>query len=326
MNNMSKKINILITGVGSTTAISVIKGLKKQTEYKIKIIGTDIFKENNIAGSKFCDKFFVVPPATDESRYIAELSKIVDNEFIDILIPIVDIELEVIAKYKKRFQDTFVLLSSYDTIITCNDKIKTYKFFNKFKIPTLKTYDFKDLTSLNQKISDSKIKYPFIAKPRKGVSSREVYEIRSEEENILIQRINKPIIQEKGIGSEYTIDIFGDGKQIICAVPRKRIETRAGISYKGETVRNDKLIEYAHEIYKKLNFIGPANVQCFLTDQNIKFFDINPRFSGSLPLTIEAGINTTLLAIQLALNIQLKPITNFKEIRMNRYWEEIFYD
>ena len=323
---MKNKINILITGIGSTTAISVIKGLKKQTEYQIKIIGTDIFQKNSIAGSKFCDKFFVIPPATYESDYISELSRIVNNELIDILIPIVDIELEVIAKYKKAFKNTFVLLSSYDTIITCNDKIKTYEFFNKFEIPTLRTFYFEDLNFLKQKISDSSIKYPFIAKPRKGVSSREVYEIRSVEENILIQRINNPIIQEKGNGSEYTIDIFGDGKQIISAVPRKRIETRAGISYKGETVKNDKLIEYAHKIYKNLKFIGPANFQCFLTEEQVKFFDINPRFSGSLPLTIEAGINTTLLGIQLAMNIPLKPINDFKEIKMSRYWEEIYYE
>jgi carbamoyl-phosphate synthase large subunit len=323
---MKNKINVLITGVGSTTAISVIKGLKKQMEYKIKIVGTDIFQENNIAGSKFCDKFFVVPPSTNEVEYISNLSKIVDNEFIDILIPIVDVELEIIAKYRKTFNNTFVLLSSYDTIITCNDKMKTYEFFNKFEIPTLRTFNLENLHFLKKKISDSGIKYPFIVKPRKGVSSREVYEIGNIEENILIRRINNPIIQEKGNGTEYTIDIFGDGKQIISAVPRKRIETRAGISYKGETVKNNILIEYAHEIYKNLKFIGPANFQCFLNDEEVKFFDINPRFSGSLPLTIEAGINTPLMGIQLALNMPLKPINDFKEIKMSRYWEEIFYD
>ena len=47
---MKNRINVLITGVGSTTAISVIKGLKKQNKYKINIIGTDISQENSIAG------------------------------------------------------------------------------------------------------------------------------------------------------------------------------------------------------------------------------------------------------------------------------------
>ena len=323
---MKKKINVLLTGVGSTTAISVIKGLNKQNKYEINIIGTDIFNEKSIAGSNFCDKFFVVPLANNEREYISKLLSIIDTESIDIIIPIVDIELEVIAKNRKAFKNTFVLLSSFDTISTCNDKMKTYEFFNKFKIPTLKTFILEDLDNLKKEISNSRIKYPLIAKPRKGVSTIGVYEIKNFYENVLIRRINDPIIQEMGYGEEYTIDIFGDGKQLICSVPRKRIETRSGISYKGKTVKNNELIEYSKKIYNELKFIGPANLQCFLNEGEIKFFDINPRFSGSLPLTIESCVNTAFLGIVLGMGEELKPINNFKELIMCRYWDEIFYD
>lgn len=322
---MPNKINILVTGVGSTTAISVIKGLKRQKEFETTIIGTDIFSEHEIAGSRFCDDFFVVPPAIKESEFISKLLKIIETKSIDILIPIVDIELEVISRNKDAFKETFVLLSSYDIIITCNDKLKTYNYFQKFKIPTLKTILIENIKDIPNAISNSAIEYPFIAKPRNGVSSRDVYEIKNKKENVLIRRINNPIIQEKGYGDEYTIDVFGDGEQLISAVPRKRIETRSGISYKGETSKNERLIEYSHIIYDKLRFVGPANLQCFVKGDIIKFFDINPRFSGSLPLTIESGVNTTLLGIKMAIGHQLEPITNFKDVKMCRYWEEIFY-
>lgn len=325
MNNMKNKINILITGVGSTTAISVIKGLKKQTKYEIKIIGTDIFPKDSIAGSEFCDKFFVVPPASNEFAYISSLLDVINKESVDILIPIVDIELEVIAKNKKAFNNTFILISSYETIMQCNDKMNTYEFFNKYDLPTLKTISIQKNNDISNRIFDTGFKYPLIAKPRNGVSSRDVYEIKNFKENVLISRIDNPILQEKGFGEEYTIDIFGDGEKLICAVPRKRIETRSGISYKGETIKNNKLSEFSKIIYNQLKFIGPANIQCFVNNNEIKFFDINPRFSGSLPLTIEAGINTPLLGIQLYLGEKMEPINNFKEISMCRYWEEIFY-
>jgi carbamoyl-phosphate synthase large subunit len=323
---MKDKINVLITGVGSTTAISVIKGLKKQTKYKINIIGTDMFQENCIAGSKFCDKFFTVPEAFNEHKYIEELSTIIKNESIDILIPIVDIELEIIAKHIKTFDNTFVLLSSYETVKRCNDKMETYEFFNKFKIPTLKTVSIENFDNINQKISDSGMQYPLIAKPRNGVSSRDVYEINNLEETVLIKRIDNPIIQEKGFGEEFTIDIFGDGNKLISAVPRKRIEMRSGISYKGKTVKNNLLIKFSEKIYDELKFVGPANLQCFINDNQINFFDINPRFSGSLPLTIEAGINTALYALQLCMGDKLEQVNDFKEISMCRYWEEIYYE
>ena len=76
---------------------------------------------------------------------------------------------------------------------------------------------------------------------RKGVSSRNLYEINNFKENVLIKRIENPILQEKGFGEEYTIDIFGDGEKLICAIPRKRIETRSGISYKGKLL---KIVNY----------------------------------------------------------------------------------
>lgn len=323
---MKKSINILITGAGSTTAISVIKGLREQKEYITNIIGTDIYEKNNIAGSKFCDEFYVVPSAKDETEYISKLLSIIKNEYIDILIPIVDVELEIVAKNMDKFEDTFVLLSSYETIRTCNDKFKTYQFFKKFQIPTLNTISLDDHTNIKEELLKKGIKYPFIAKPREGVSSRGVYEIKNSDELGLIRRIKYPIVQELGVGEEYTIDIFGDGKKMINAIPRKRIETRSGISYKGKTVNNKELIEYATKIYDNLKFVGPANFQCFLDDKKVQFFDINPRFSGSLPLTIKSGVNMTLFAIQLAKGINLKPFTEFKEVKMCRYWEEVFYE
>ena len=242
------------------------------------------------------------------------------------MIPIVDIELEIISKHIKSFDNTFVLLSSYETIMKCNDKIETYKFFNKLRIPTFKTIFIKNFDNIDQEISDSGMTYPLMAKPRKGVSSRDVYEINNSEENVLIKRIENPIIQEKGHGNEFTIDIFGDGNKLISAVPRKRIEVRSGISYKGKTIKNKLLANFSEKIYKELKFIGPANIQCFIYDDEIKFFDINPRFSGSLPLTIASGINTALLALQLSRGDKLETINDFKEIYMCRFWEEIYYD
>jgi carbamoyl-phosphate synthase large subunit len=315
---MRKKINVLVTGMGSTTAISVIKGLKKQKEYEVKIIGTDIHPEKDIAGSKFCDKFYIVPPAVQETEYVTRLMDIIEYESVHILIPIIDTELEIISKNKDKIKNAFILLSDYETIITCNDKLKTFEFFQKNEIPTLKTIFLENYDDLDRKITRNKINYPFISKPRKGVSSRHVYEIQNYEENILIKRVNNPIIQEKGFGQEYTVDIFGDGKKLISAVPRQRIETRSGISYKGKTVQHEKLIECSELIYEKLKFIGPANLQCFVNNDEIKFFDINPRFSGTLPLTIESGINPTLLALKFSIGEELEPIINFKNVKMCR--------
>lgn len=325
---MKRKFRVLITGVGSTTAISVIKGLKMQKEYKVSIVGIDINDKNNITGSKFCDKFFKIPPAIEEEKYVNSLTRIIKSESIDLLIPIIDIELEVIARNMSIFKEfTNVLVSSYETIVICNDKYKTYEFFNSIGIPTPKTLlvNSTDVNQIISKLRLANIDFPIIVKPRKGVSSRDVYEIRNEEELCLIKRVKDPVIQEKVKGQEYTIDVFSNGKKVISVVPRKRIETRSGISYKGQTVKDDELIHYAKKIVKELNIIGPANIQCFKNENGVEFIEVNPRFSGSLPLTIAAGVNTPLFALKMVAGEDLEPINDFKIVKMCRYWEEVFY-
>ncbi|MGD0995606.1 MAG: ATP-grasp domain-containing protein [Candidatus Bathyarchaeia archaeon] len=321
---MKKNLRVLITGAGSTTAISVMKGLRKQREFEVFIVGTDTNERTDIAGSNFCDKFYTVAQATAEKKYLKTLEDLIKSELIDLLIPIVDNELEVIARNRYIIERaTFLLLSSYDTISTCYDKFKTYEFFNNSNIPTVKTILVDQNCDIESLVQD--ITFPIILKPRMGVSSRDVYEIKNKDELFLLKRVKNPIIQEMAKGQEYTIDIFYDGKKIISAVPRKRIETRAGISYKGQTEKDETLINYACQIAEKLNIKGPANIQCFKNGDEIRFIEINPRFSGSLPLTIEAGVNMPLFTLKMAVGEELEPVEDFKIVKMCRYWEEIFY-
>jgi carbamoyl-phosphate synthase large subunit len=312
--------------VGSTTAISVIKGLKKQNEFDVSIVGTDINEKTSIAGSHFCDRFYRVPPAINETDYIHVLESIVNSESVDLIIPIVDIELEVIARNRDIIESSaYLLLSSYDTIMTCADKFKVYEFFKNVGIPTPKTILVND--SINfELIAKSGMNFPLIVKPRKGLGSRDVYEIRDEEELFLVQRVKNPILQEMCLGQEYTIDVFYDGTRLVSAVPRKRIETRSGISYKGETEKDVELAEYTRKIAEKLDIKGPANIQCFKAGKEARFTEVNPRFSGSLPLTIEAGVNTPLFGLKMAAGDKLEPVEDFKSVRMCRYWEEVFYN
>ena len=86
-----------------------------------------------------------------------------------------------------------------------------------------------------------------------------------------------------------------------------------------------RLASYAKKIVEGLRIKGPANIQCFKNDDEIRFLEINPRFSGSLPLTIAAGVNTPLLALRLCVGQVLDPVNDFDIVKMCRYWEEIFY-
>ena len=84
------------------------------------------------------------------------------------------------------------------------------------------------------------------------------------------------------------VDFNGQVKSV---VPRLRLETRAGEVSKGMTVKNQAIISAAKIIAESLpGAVGCLTIQCFLTeDGGLKFIEINPRFGGGFPLTIEAG-------------------------------------
>ena len=63
-----------------------------------------------------------------------------------------------------------------------------------------------------------------------------------------------------------------------------------------------------------LPFAGPINIQCRVVDGRPTVFEINPRFSGGIPLTIEAGADFPHMLVELTLGRRVAPaIGHFRE-------------
>jgi carbamoyl-phosphate synthase large subunit len=314
---------VLVTGVGSTPALSVIKGFRQQDTFAVRIIGTDTHARNLIAGTAFCDRFYTVPPAGD-SGYLPALLEICLREQVQVLIPIVDPELLVVSEAKDRFSmmGVTVVVSDPDTIRVCNDKYATADFFRRHGIPAPETWLVEDLPPAKD------LSYPLFVKPRQGMSSRDAFRVNSAEELQQAQaRVRDLIVQRCLIGEEYTTDILADlNGDIVAVVPRLRLATKAGIIYKGRTCHHERLISWGLRIGKALNIKGPANVQCIVTGDDPSYFEVNPRFSAGLPLTIAAGVNAPLWVLRLIAGERHgHELLPFKPIMMTRYWSEVFH-
>ncbi|MDA2916141.1 ATP-grasp domain-containing protein [Nitrospinae bacterium AH_259_B05_G02_I21] len=319
---MTRVLTVLITGAGAVTCQSVIKGLRGQPELNVRLITVDM--QTNVAGRFFSDAFYQVPAARDEV-FIPTLLNICEQEAVDLLIPSTDYELAKLALHKPDFEKIrcTVVISPPEVIEKCNDKWKTFQFFKQNKIPTPKTY-------LPNKLPAELI-FPLFIKPRRmGHGSKDAHRVDDKAElTYLLKRIEEPIMQQALEGIEFTIDVLCDfDGRALNAVPRERIDTRSGVSYKGRTVRDEELIFSGVNIAEKLGIIGPCNIQCFKNDLGLFFFEINPRYSGTLPLTLAAGFNSPAVLAQMRLGRRFKPfIGEFEEgVYMMRYWQEVFVD
>lgn len=273
-------------------------------------------------GLYFCDKFHYAPLCTSP-EYMSTIKDICKQESITMLIPTIDEELPIYGKFINDFSNigVRVVVSSHDVVMKCNDKYLTYEFFLKKDIPTPKTY-------LPEEIDFSTLEYPLFIKPRFGRGSVNSYIVHSVKElKFFLGYIDEPIVQEYLKGIEFTIDVLADfDGRVISSVPRQRLLIRAGVSDRGVTMNNDALVAWGKKIIEDLGIIGPANVQGKIDKQIIKFFEINPRFSGGIPLTVRSGPNFPEMLIRMQLGENLKPIIGEykKDLVMVSYEDSIF--
>lgn len=288
-------MNILFTSSGRRVALlNYFKQVFQQQNINGKIITADL--KNNAPSAYFSDKHLIVPRICSPN-YLEELLRICKQESIHLIIPLIDTELILLAKNRHLFEEVGVkvLVSGVELNEIASDKIKTFQFFVENGIPTPKVYN-------RDELRNKAYQFPLLIKPLDGSSSNGVTKIHNEKElNFFIDYIQNAMVQEFVEGAEYTVDVMVDFKgNIKTIVPRMRIETRAGEVSKGVTVKHDLIINAVKEVVNLLpQPVGCLTLQCFKkTNGEITFIEINPRFGGGIPLSIEAGANFPLWVIQ----------------------------
>jgi carbamoyl-phosphate synthase large subunit len=183
-------------------------------------------------------------------------------------------------------------------------------------------------TALGDDVSE--VPGPWIVKPRFGRGSRDVYAVdRPDELNWAIQRVSQPLVQSRLTGREFTVDALVDPDgNFAGGAARWRKETKAGISTKGETFFNSRVLDSAARALGAVGLRGAANVQGFLTDTDqVVIVEINPRFSGGLPLSLAAGADLIGEYLRGLAGFTIRPerLTYRPGVRMTRYYSEVFF-
>ena len=311
--------NILITSVSAK--VSLVKAFKKalkQEGTEGKVIGVDIDKYS--PAFCFCDDCAVCPKLTSDDylRFVIKLCK--DNK-IGLIIPTRDDDVVFFSNHIKDFIESGVIptVPSYKTAKICSDKFLFFEFLSKNNIPTIKSW--KDI--------NEEITYPCVIKDRVGAGARNFHIANDLEElRKKIKLVEKPIIQELVIGTEYTIDYFADfNGNPVSVVPRIRLKVENGESKVGITKNDEEIIKLSKELGRKIGLVGHNIIQCFkLKNGSIEFIEINPRFGGGSNLCFAAGAETPKYLLQL-LNNKKIDFRGFKEdLLMMRYSKDCFIE
>ena len=298
-------MNILFTCAGRRTYL--LKYFKDNMNPEDKIIATDMLL--TAPALQVADVKFQVPAVYD-SNYIDITLNICKEQYINAIICLNDLELPILAKEKKRFEQLGikVIVSSPKVIDIAFDKYKTAKWIESIGLYTPKTYV--RLADVITALKIGEIEFPLFMKPRWGTGSIGLETIDSFEEmetayRYLLNKIKKTIIasvsvgdeyiiiQEKLTGNEYGLDVMNDLEAHNVAVSVKhKLSMRAGETDKAVTVDIPEVRNIGEVIGRNLQHVGNLDVDVMQrANGDFCVLELNPRFGGGFPFSYEAGVN-----------------------------------
>ena len=312
MKRGSTTTTILVPSASAPAGINTIKSLK-MVKYPVRIVASD---SNPISAGFFMSDAYEVLPEIDSKLYITRLFDIVKKHKIEILMPSSGYDIYQYSENKEKLLKLGALpvVSDKKTMERCRDKMQTFNYLSKkFNLP-FTTSDYKKTS-----------RFPLIAKPRYGKGSKGIVKIDNEKELKYVQiKKDNLIFQEYLPGTEYTIDVLSDLEcEPIIAVPRIRLETKAGISTVGKIVKDENISDTCKSIAKYLKIRGPCCIQMKESKEGIlKIVEVNPRMGGGTFFTTLAGANFPAMILDMVNGKKVK-IPKISEITIVRYFEEI---
>lgn len=323
-------MNIIITCAGRR--VDLIKLFKNALGNNGYLLACDA--NPNAAALQEADKGFVLP-SVKHSDYSDTLIDICKQHQVCLLIPLLDLELLLLARQRARFIEvgTLPVVSSPEVIDTCFDKWVTFELLKKWGVSVPKTYI--SLSEARQALSQGEINLPVVVKPRWGSASVGIFYVHDDEEMEMAYRLVKKLIlrtslaeastkdhessvliQEKLCGQEYGLDIINDlTGSYITTFAKRKLSMLAGSTDAAIVVEDKKLKDLGQSIGQKLCHIGNLDCDVIVTENGCFVIDMNPRFGGGYLFSHQAGANLPLALIAWARGKEADP--NWLKIQPN---------
>jgi|SaaInlStandDraft_7_1057024.scaffolds.fasta_scaffold05229_6 carbamoylphosphate synthase large subunit len=319
-------ITVMLTCVGGELAPQMLIDLRLHSRHDVKVIGTDV---NKLAiGRNFCDEFEVVPNGSDSS-YIEVIKEVSIRHNVDLIIPTSDEEAIAISLARKVFENEGIKLACTDssTLEILTDKAKTYSKLKEYGIHTPIWLQVDTIDDLKQIVQDMYRELgEVVVKPVQGRGGRGVHiitksitgmkqhidkrEIHSDIETFLRDLVKglsdsfPVVVMERLVEPVFDLDLLAWKGDPIRVIPRRRIDP--AVPNLGHTIiKDENLIELGESLINlfQLSWLYDCDVM-YDKKGNPCVLEINPRESGSVAISIAAGV--PLLDDLISLSIQEK--------------------
>ncbi len=304
----------LVLDAELNAALAVTRSLSEYG-FSVTCAGTGRFDKSFY--SKHCTRRIIyAAPSLDIHSFINDISKELDSNYYDIVIPISDKTVLPLSIFRNKLpKNTCLALPEHEMLLKTFNKQKTIGIAQEHQIPIPNTHILYSRTDVNQVLEE--LNFPVVVKANsstniadgKVVNTGSSYYANTPVEVIkMIENINNCafplLIQEFVSGTGYGVfTLFKDNKPITWFA-HKRIRdtnpTGSGSSFRQSIDLIPELKTYSEKLLSAIGWNGVAMVE-FKKDENsglYKLMEVNGRFWNSLPLAIYSGVNFPVLLCQ----------------------------
>jgi len=314
--------NVAVTGLhvadDPAPGIAVIRSIRDSGQWEGKIIGLAYDAlDTGIYDKGLLDEIYLLPHSLDSSGLWQRLRDITQKTRIDVLMPLLDLELLNLPGLEPLLREMGInLLLPPISGLKVHFKINLAEFCRKNDIKYPKQVAITSPAWIAPSIAW--IGTPMVVK---GIIHESHLAFSAEEAAIYFNRIKMrwglPVLLQEYIwGEEYNTDCLTDReRKLIGAVAMRKLGvTEKGKAWSGVTVEDEKLLNLSKDILAKLNWVGPMELEFIKQQSSGDYYlmEINPRFGTWIYLAANAGQNLPLAAIQIAMGENVEPLPPYK--------------
>jgi len=346
------EVKVLLTCVGTQVAPGIISMIRRNRRYKVRVIGVDAGKREELVGRYFCDNFYTVPYARSKV-YLSAIMDICKKENVRIVFPGSDEEALVLSRYKTAFDAIGVKVACADaaSIKRSQDKLRLMEFLKRNGIRVAECCNPRSLAELERMCR--RLGYPkknVVIKPRVSRGSRgfriitkstdlytkfcknEFYYVSLAEILQLFRRRSKSLegffLMEYLGGKRYSVDVLMERSRPVACVCRRKIFPIGSPTQMADIVHDPDVIEYAKRVASLLAFDYFVQIEAGRDRYGrVCLIEVNPRIDATLPIVEGLNINYFEEMILYAIDGNFtKRDFKFprKSVRFYRYWQHIF--
>lgn len=282
-------------------------------------------------------RFLYPSPDNSPKNFIKRINEVSKKYKANVLFPVGANTYVTVSAFRDYLsKEIMFVLADDDLIRKAHDKYQCLKFAESIGVCIPKTVLLRDI---NDGKSIENFGCPLVVKPRKGAGNFGVQIIDnvdqlmrlkrninaessdatlSKKKNSLIYDDSDPIVQEFIEGPVFDACAIVDHGKIKAILTQERLKTlppSGGYGVMNRTIYIPEIKEMAEHLLKSMNWHGLAQVE-FKYDpktDTYRLMEINPKFWGTLAISVAAGVDFPYMAYQMATGIDVSPVNGFEE-------------